>query len=224
MVQVGETDPRLSKWLRWMETIKGEVQSLLTVQRTNREIREMISSNPSLAKTSEFYGYLGRTYTSHVVMGLRRQLKSGNDQVSLGRLFTEMIETPQILTRQYYVSHYAGSAVADLADRDFDTFAAPGAPHVDAALIQTDFDRLKTETRSCEDFADRRVAHRDSRTPKAMPTYYELDCAIGMLDEIYVKYHLLFHASWMDSLLPTRQYDWTEVFRVAWMPTDNDRS
>jgi hypothetical protein len=31
---------------------------------------------------------------------------------------------------------------------------------------------------------------------------------------------MLFHASHMDSLLPTRQYDWKAIFRVPWISQD----
>jgi hypothetical protein len=47
----------------------------------------------------------------------------------------------------------------------------------------------------------------------------ELDDAIDLLDQLYVKYHLLFHAAWMETLLPTRQYDWQAVFRIPWIPS-----
>jgi hypothetical protein len=53
-----------------------------------------------------------------------------------------------------------------------------------------------------------------------VPTYNELDAAIDLVDRLYVKYHLLFHAANMDTTLPTRQYDWQAVFRVPWIPSD----
>lgn len=68
-----------------------------------------------------------------------------------------------------------------------------------------------------QEFADRRVAHRDQREPKQPPTYNEIKECIDLLDELYVRYHLLFHAESMTSLLPAWQYDWKEIFRTPWI-------
>jgi hypothetical protein len=106
-----------------------------------------------------------------------------------------------------------------MADRDFDKFAMSGAAHIDPHRVEADLSRLRNSTEQLEAFADRRVAHRDPRPPKRIPTYVELDDAIDLLDQLYVKYHLLFHAAWMETLLPTRQYDWQAVFRIPWIPS-----
>jgi hypothetical protein len=214
------TNPKLRKWLIWMQAIKGEVQSLVSARRIHHEMGEMIAANSLLPKTSPIYGYFGGMYTSHAVMALRRQLKIGADQISIARLFSEMIEAPECITRQYFRSLYEGSDMRGFADQDFDKFAAVGKPYVDPSLVQADLTKLRNETRRCEDFADKCIAHRDKRAPKQFPTYFELDSGIGLLDELYVKYHLLFYAQNMRTLLPTRQYDWTEVFRVPWMASN----
>lgn len=211
-------DSKLKKWLRWLEVIKGELHDLVVAKYTFHEVQTLIKNNPLLHKPSSFYDYLAQTYVSHVVIGLRRQIKSDTQSISMARLFEEMIATPQSLSRKYYVSLYKGSAVEDLADSDFDKFSAPGSPHIDPALVAVDLARLRDASARCEDFADKRVAHRDTREPKQLPTFKEVDGCIELLDQLYVRYCLLFHASDMDSLLPTWQYDWKAVFRVPWVP------
>jgi hypothetical protein len=214
-----QKNPKLEKWMKWLKVIHDEVQDLVVTQRTHREVGEIVAFNPALPHTSEFYEHLGKTYTSHVVIGMRRQVKISDDQISMAGLFAEMIESPECFTRSYFVGLYKGSVVEQFADRDFDKYAAVGAPHIDPMRVETDLQRLRNATADCEKFADRRVAHRDRRALQTIPTYAELDLAISCLDQLYVKYHLLFHAANMDSLLPTRQYDWTDVFRVPWIAT-----
>ncbi len=211
-------DYKLQKWLHWIEIIKGEVQDLVVAKHTFHEVQGMIRDNPHLHQHSSFYNYLARTYVSHVVIGIRRQIKCDNQSISMTRLFKEMIDSPQTLPRIYYTAKYMGSVVESLADRDFDKFAVPGGPHIDPNLISSDRANLQAASKCCEDFADKRIAHRDTREPKELTTFNEVDACIDLLDELYVKYHLLFHAGAMDTLLPTWQYDWKTIFRVPWLP------
>ncbi len=213
-------DTKLKKWLRWLEVIKDEVQDLVMAKRTFHEVQQLIRDNPALHQPNSFYDYLSRTYVSHVVIGLRRQIKCGNQSISMARMFEELIESPQVLTRSYYVGLYKGSVVENFADKDFNKFAAPEAPHIDPTLVAADLTRLRNATKRCEDFADKRVAHRDKKEPKELPTFNEVDACINLLDELYVRYFMLFRASNMGSLLPTRQYDWKAIFRVPWISQD----
>lgn len=215
-----DPNKKLKKWLRWLDVIKGEVQELVVAKHTFHEVQKLIKSNPSLHQPSSFYDYLSRTYVSHVVIGLRRQIKCDTQSISMARLFEEMVEMPETVTRSNYVDLYKGSVVEAFADKDFNKFAAPEAPHIDPSFVAADLDHLRAASRSCEDFADKRLAHRDRREPKELPTFNEVDACIDLLDKLYVKYFLLFHASSMESLLPTWQYDWQAIFRVPWIPAD----
>jgi hypothetical protein len=215
-------DKKLKKWLRWMDVIKREVQDLVMAKRTFHEVQQLIKDNPALHQSNSFYDYLSRTYVSHVIMGLRRQIKCDKDNksISMARMFEELIESPQVLTRSYYVGLYKDSVVEIFADKDFNKFATPEAPHLDPTLVDADLTKLRAALKRCEDFADKRVAYRDRRVPEELPTFYEVDACIALLDELYVRYHMLFHASHMDSLLPTRQYDWKAIFCVPWISQD----
>ena len=214
-------DPRLAKWLRWFDVIKVEVQDLVIAKHMFNEVQSMIRSNPKLHHHSSFYDYLTRTYVSHVVSGLRRQIKLDDQSISMSRLFQEMIETPEAFPRRYFVDKYKGSIAEGFADNDFDNFAKPSAHHIDPKFVEADLARLRAATQRCEDFTDKRVAHRDKREPRQPPTYKEVDDCVDLLDELYVKYFLLFKQSSMASLLPTWQYDWKAIFRVPWIEDEN---
>ena len=152
------------------------------------------------------------------MIGLRRQIKTDDNSISLASLLEDIIATPEVLSRRYYVSRYKGSSVEDLADGDFDRFSGPGAPHIDASMVAADLSRLREASAKCEDFADKRVAHRDRREPKSLPTYNEVDACIDLLDELFAKYQRVFHAKASETLLPTWQYDWKSIFRTPWIP------
>lgn len=211
-------DKKLTKWLKWLKIIHDDIQDLVVAKREFHEVQALIKANPKLHKPSSFYDYLARTYVSHILIGLRRQIKCDSQSISFARLMNEMIESPATLPRKYYVELYKGSAVECFADKDFNNFADTHAPHIDANRIREDLNRLFKASESCEEYCDKRIAHRDKREPKKLPTFGELDACVKLLDELYVKYHLLFHASNMDSLLPVRQFDHKAIFREPWIP------
>jgi hypothetical protein len=211
-------DQKLAKWIRWMKVIHDEIQQLVIAKDIFWEVQEIIKNNKNIQKPSSFYEYLGNTYVSHSVIGMRRQLKVDTQSISLARLLTEMANNPEVLSRKYYTAMYVGSVVEDFADRDFDRFSSPGAPHISKTMVLSDLAKLCDAGRTLERFADRRIAHRDKRAVKSPPRFKDGDAFIDLLDQLYVKYHLLFHASAMDSLMPTYQYDWKEIFREAWIP------
>ena len=210
-------DPRLSKWLRWLDVIKSEVQDLVVAKYTFHSVQAMIAANPRLQVGNSFYRYITSTYISHTVIGIRRQVKIDPQSISLALLLQDIIATPEVVNRKYFVSLYKGSAVEDLANDDFDRFAGRGRDHIDPLQVEEDLKQLCGATTKCEDFADKRLAHRDKRDPKALPTYNEVDGCIDLLDKLYVKYLLLFKANSMETLLPTWQYDWQEIFRIPWI-------
>lgn len=213
-------DARLEKWLRWLDVVKLQVQDLMLTKHTFHEVQRMIQQNPALQTSNSFYKYLTITYVSHVVMGLRRQIKCDPQSISFAQLLEELVATPEVLSRAYYKKLYLGTVVEDMADRDFDRFAQPGAAHIDPALVAKDLGQLRKVTAKCEEFADRRLAHHDKRNPKQLPTYNDVDAAIELLDTLYCRYLLMFQAKALDTLLPTWQYDWKEIFRIPWAPTE----
>ena len=217
-------NPKLKKWLKWFEIIHSEIQKLVVAKHIFNEIQKIIRENEKLHIPSSFYDYFSKTYASHAITGIRRQIKSQKDSISIVRLFEEMIATPQSFPRTFYTQKYVGSVVESLADRDFNKFALPNSCHIDANLVQHDLEKLKLASKKCEEFADKRVAHWDNREPKEIPTFNEVDDCIALLDELYVKYYLLFHASAMDTLLPTWQYDWQAIFHVPWLPLSKRRA
>ena len=58
------------------------------------EVQDIIRGNPHIQKPSAFYRYLGRTYLSHALAGLRRQIKPHRDSISFVGLLDEIAENP----------------------------------------------------------------------------------------------------------------------------------
>ena len=84
-------------------------------------------------------------------------------------------------------------------------------------MVKEDRGQLETAVKTHPEFADKRIAHSGKRDPKVVPTFEALDDCIKLLDQTYVKYHFLFHAESMDTLMPTYQYKWKSIFCEPWL-------
>ena len=243
MVQRFEKSPKLQKWLHWMETIHNEISGLLRDENMFWEIQDIIRENPRMQKPNVFYGYLGRTYLSHALAGLRRQIKPNKDSISLIGLLDDIAKNPEQLSRSYYrslCSHPDGPDICQIESEgkttlaeagitdssqlkklinmdDFAQYADASGTHVCPQMVMADRDKLKSAVEACEGYADTRIAHWDKGEPEDVPTFGELDECIKLLDKTYVKYHLLFYTEGISTLMPTYQDNWKTVFLEPWL-------
>ena len=226
-------NPKLKKWLKWMETIQGDIQTLLRDTSMFWEVQDIISENPRLQKPSAFYSYLGRTYLSHALAGLRRQIKPQKDSISFVGLLDDIVKNPEELSFRYYCSirwsesedqqltqlglARLGLDHQEIIKSEFEKYADASGEHVCPKMVKDDLTALKVAVEKHEEFADKRIAHWDKSEPDVIPTFGELDDCIKLLDKTYVKYHLLFYAESIDTLMPTYQYEWKTIFLEPWL-------
>ena len=104
MNQKFKISPKLKKWLKWMKVIEKEIYGLVVDANMCREVRDIIGDNPRIQKPSAFYNYLSRTYFSHALAGLRRQIKPQKDSISLVGLLDDIAKNPEELSFKYYCS------------------------------------------------------------------------------------------------------------------------
>ena len=228
-----------------MEIIEKEIYGLVVDANMFWEVQDIIRENPRIQKPSAFYRYLGRTYLSHALAGLRRQIKPQKDSISLVGLLEEIAKNPEELSRSYYrslcsqpnepdmnqvemegregleeVGITGTSQLKDLIQMDdFAPYADASGKHVCPQMVEDDLKALKLAIEKHEEFADKRIAHWDKGEPDVIPTFGELDDCINLLDKTYVKYHFLFYAESIDTLMPTYQYEWKKIFLVPWLKT-----
>lgn len=221
---------KLEKWLKWMQTIQGEIIMLLSDVKVFWEVQDIIRQNPHIQKPSYFYRYLEHSYTSHALVGLRRQIKPQKDSISFIGLLKDIVENPNELSFSYYLSirysesnfqRFQQSGVPfpyrEVIEEEFKRYADPNCEHVCPKMVKEDLKRLKETAKICEDFVDKRIAHRDKRSPKIVPTHDQFDNCLKLLEKTYEKYHLLFYGEGSPSLYPEPQYDWKAIFREPWL-------
>lgn len=216
---------KLEKWLRWLKDMKGEIRELVIAKYIYHEIINIRDNNPHLNKRGNiFYEYLAHTYTSHTISGIRRQVKYHKQSISMVRFFKEIISEPEILSRKRYVALYKKLPEIDWADKDFNQFASPDSTYINPDLVTKDLISLEESSLLLEAFADSHIAHKDQSGLKDLPTYNEVDSCIELLEKLYIKYHMLFYAEDIDTLLPEPPYDWKNIFLVPWLSTTEQGS
>lgn len=225
---------KLEKWLKWMQTIHDEIVHLLSDVKVFWEVQDVIRQNPHIQRQSYFYHYLERSYISHALAGLRRQIKPQKGSISFLGLLKDIAENPNALSFSYYLSirksksdlqRFQKSGVPfsyrEMIEEEFKRYADPNCEHVCPEMVKGDLKKLKETTKTCEDFVDKRIVHWDKREPKNVLTFPELDDCLKLLDKTYVKYHLLFHAESTETLEAAFQYDWKAIFYEPWLVREN---
>lgn len=241
MNQKFEKSQKLEKWLEWMKTIHDDILALVQDANMFWEVQDIIRGNSRIQKPNAFYSYLARTYFSHAAAGIRRQTKLQKDSISFVRLLDDIAKNPEELSRDYFNSRHpdsngpnldqvvgkAGLEAVGIVDSsqlkeiikmdDFAQYADASGTYVCPQMVKDDKTRLESEVKKHVEYVDKRIAHWDKRKPKVVPTFEELDDCIKLLDQTYVKYHFLFHADPIDTLMPTYQYEWKSIFCEPWL-------
>lgn len=185
-------NPKLHKWERWLNAIRGELTEIMRSRLVFREIFDLIQSNPELPSSSLVYFHLRAWYGDHAIMALRRQLKDGQQSISFLGLLQDIHENTTL------VPDHQGRVLS-------------------AQDVHADIQRLREAAESCEPFADKRIAHYDQGQAPKSPSYDELDAALDALDELFCKYLLLVTGEQLTSSTPSIAYNWCKVFQHAWM-------
>lgn len=215
-----DLDPKFIKWLKWIDVIHKDTESVLLNKGIHGRYLEIVKENIAIQSPSDFHEWTIRNYGSYVVMAIRRQLDVDDDVISLKRLLTEIKDSPQLLTKQWFRSLYSNIdnnlpiPIESFADGDFEAHAG-SMEHFDPAIAEADLLKLETLGKSITHYANKQIAHRTK--VKTSVTFSEINAFLEEFENIVKKYILLFTASGYTSLTPVFQYDWETIFTKVWI-------
>ena len=220
-------DQKFAKWKKWIKTIYyEEAVELVESKCIFWKVQNIIKNNPEIQKPNSLYRFVGYTYFDYAVSAIRRQIKSDKQSISFVRLLEEIKETPAVLSRDRFVTLYRKD-MQDGASRLFtEKFSGNCSDHIDPDIVQKHLDELGYSSSKVEEFADRRVAHRDARQSN-LPTFNELDTCINCLQKLISEYWLLFKAEDLSNCFVPHQIAnnyWEEIFSQPWIPPDKPDS
>jgi hypothetical protein len=219
-------EQKLKKWVKWLEIIKSEVSDLVWSSSIYSETREIIISNPVVNTGNRFYSWMNRNYVHTTLMGIRRQLDTHRDAVSLVKLLTDMKENCNFLTRECHLQQVfllfppeMHMHMQRLGNKTYDDLAGKSANVFPIEKIEEDLQQLLKIEHLHKDYVDRRIAHYDKKENiETIGTYQDLYDAVAVFEGIVVKYYLLLNATTI-ILLPYLDYDWKDIFKQPWIST-----
>ncbi|MBW2740397.1 MAG: hypothetical protein JRE64_16470 [Deltaproteobacteria bacterium] len=207
-------DHKLQKWIKWLDVIKVEISELLIGRNIFWQMLELIESN-QVSKGKLILGhYLCSSYVSHVVMGIRRQIKidKHKQNISFARLLAEIIDNPGLISRQYFKELYINGPIVNKADDHFNEYSMDVYDHIDPEMVKSDLKHLKKYSDNIENLSDQRLAHRDKKNFKSVPQISELESCIEAFEILCRKYYLIFHAEHIDLLSDYNEPDLKQIF------------
>jgi hypothetical protein len=202
-------------------------------------IEQITNDNPALNGTESYmWEFMFDTYSRTQASAVRRQADTDPQVVSLGRLISEVAETPELITRDFWLGLWRQDDDGDLrrlAERGWaDQYAGGVGDHLDPAIPGGDLVKLRHGSKRVKEYVDQHVAHMDARTiggrvepPDAptktggqLPTLSDVHDAIDLIGGLFTKYGNMLTASTWGELTPALQHDWEAVFRVPWIVSD----
>ncbi len=225
-----ESDLQIDEWIEWLHIIEKDIYELLMLRYVYLEVKNIVDANPKIQTDGYFYQWLGITYSKTASIGVRRQVDARLDVISLGRLLADIQHSPEILSLARFESMYTKDYNPNTeeerlfynleqtrAEEEFRQFSGKVQVHVDPSSVSNDLIQLRLTCQPIVKYVNKRVAHRDEKHFTTYPTYPELDRAIDHLSDVLKKYELLIRGVLYDGKNVTPQWDWKEVFKMAWI-------
>lgn len=194
-----------------------DMSDLLEMREIFWGLQDIAKKNPKILDPHAFFDWMCRNYFAAVTIGARRFMDRSKDSNSLWRMLFEILEHPGALSRQSYVSFYREKP-AEFGNLSFSSIIGSRGKCLSQRSVRSDLCSIQDASRRIQRFVNKRVAHSTGRGQlRRLPNLSELDTALDTIDGILCKYNLLLTAQGMTSTEATRQYDWTDVLRFAWI-------
>jgi RNA polymerase sigma factor (sigma-70 family) len=201
----------IQNWRRQLKEINSDIGNLLLSRHIFRETQEL--TRRQVWGRGLFAKWIRVNYASSALLGIRRQVDTDSNVVSLANLLRDLIRNPAVITRPVFLGFWlqgrfmreikrsrGGSRQVQLIflnafalpgwNASFDRFAGAGRVPVDKALLGRDLNLLRSTCTELERFATKRLAHFDSQAP-GRPTYLKIDQALDVIDSLLEKYNNL---------------------------------
>ncbi len=220
------TDKKLGKWLKWMDIIFGECQNLVIKKYHYDEYLKIVKSNPFIGTPDDFHQWAARNYYESALMGIRRLLDDHKDAVSLSKLLKELMDSPKTLSLSWYMKQCPNrddsfgpcSTIGNLHKEPFLKMCNVNEEVLAASKICEDLNTLNHELKKLEDFIDNTLAHKNKGKKGLISVETRhIDSAIKSIEDITIKYLVLFCKGGYEQLCPVFQYDWMEIFQKPWI-------
>jgi Phage integrase family len=181
-------DQRIEEWERWLsKSVANDVYLMHLERHVWLRTHEIVRENGELKNTiSYFWEWLFDLYVKAQAGAVRRQADERKDVASLARLLLEIKNTPDLLTRDWYLDHWGKDESYDENDKAYwrkagetewsKNFGGEVGDHIDPSIVAADLTELRQGSKKVRVYVNKHVAHFDaggiSGTPFQAATIY----------------------------------------------------
>lgn len=187
-------DSQIETWKGCLETIENDITHLLDRKHIFWGVVNILKDNEKIRK-NPFYECFGKTYVDSAVMGIRRHIKTyqytkneKNKGISMARLLYEIIQNPQLISREYFQDRYKILYGCATANNIFNRIADNEGKFISKEMVERDLKNLKSLAKNIEAMADKVIAHLDINRLEKYPIFDELNNCLSLLYSLCNKY------------------------------------
>jgi hypothetical protein len=224
MDERGRNEVRLTtnEWHRWqreVSRIKEDLQGTINDRAIFQDFAALVRENGDWIDEHNggyFTSFVARSYVARVALGVRRQVKSDKNSLSLSRLLHQIRTCAPQLTFEFFLKQFP-------RDPDYVPWQEPTFRYlskdgrvVSEIVLASDLKSIVDTSGKVEAYADRMLAHLDKRGFDGSLAFTDLDRSIDKLDKVACKYICFLLGHYHDTLKATVQFNWKRIFGVPW--------
>jgi hypothetical protein len=215
-------DSRRDKWIRWIGAIDKDVNALAINRMSWRALSTIWRERSPQLPPSFLFNYFASTFAHTQASGIRRQVDSRPDVTSLRRLLAEMVEYPHCLSGTWFIGRYEWG-LQHLGESEFLSLDPNNTGHVDPRFPAEDLERVVAAADGTRNWVNKHVAHLSVTPAAAVPTFDEIDAALDVIGDVFIRWNCILTGASLTSIEPFPQYDWLAPLRMPWI-TDETSS
>jgi len=205
-------------WAEQLKRLTAELNHLAHVDNVFWQVQAIIAADAALNVGDVFQQWIGTTYVSTIVTGLRRLVDKRFGSLSLFRLPDRMgASCSVILTRDRFVCGWE-TQLRGYANRSFDELGGRGLNYIPRSAIESRRKRLRQALEPVIEYANEHVTHLREAPKGVEITFHQV--RLGLVEAFVVTRwcSILIAGGEPISPVPAIQTNWLEVFRRSWLP------
>jgi hypothetical protein len=219
-----ELDEIHARWIRWLGKpqsggIWDDIIPMLASRQIWERYMEIVQANPAIQSPANFHQWVRVNYVVAQALAIRRQVDRDKRTVSLRRLMDEIIDRPEVVSRERYLSLYEEAGLGDIGAKDWERLVG-SRDYLDPAEVEQDVADLVAASGPIRELVNKQIAHRDQQALRSDVTFNQLHTVIDMLAELYVKYVRLLSAT--STSMKVAMDAWDEIFRHPWIEPETE--
>jgi hypothetical protein len=227
---MGKNKPYRHRWVVWMKRISEEMVKCAFDRYIFDRWWFIINENPDIDINNTFVTLIWSSYFQRQAMTARRQVKIDRNTISLVCLLNDIANDDTYITRDKFLSYHVNPDLEQTcyqrtyreASRFFDSFAGRGKPHISGERVRRDIQRLKQVALQLERYADKWIAHSDSKRRWPRLSFEKLNKTLDLLIGMWKRYHNIAAGGpvLMDPASMAGR-EWEKVLTIPWKPTSS---